>query len=50
MPRLIRTHRSYAVNLDRVDSFNDYEVRVDSFDIPLGRNYKEAFLNHFDFR
>jgi two-component system, response regulator PdtaR len=50
MPRLVRTHRSFAVNLDRVDSFNDYEVRVGEFDIPLGRNYKEAFLRYFDFR
>lgn len=50
VPRLIRTHRSYAVNLDRVDSFNDYEIRVGKYDIPLGRNYKEAFLRHFDFR
>lgn len=50
MPRLVRTHRSFAVNLDRVDSFNDYEVRVGEFDIPLGRNYKESFLRYFDFR
>ena len=50
MPRLVRTHRSFAVNLDRVDSFNEYEVRVGEFDIPLGRNYKESFLHHFDFR
>ena len=50
MPRLVRTHRSYAVNLDRVDSFNDHEVRIETHDVPLGRNYKEAFLSHFDFR
>jgi two-component system, response regulator PdtaR len=50
VPHLIRTHRSYAVNLDRVDSFNDYEIRVGKHDVPLGRNYKEAFLRYFDFR
>lgn len=50
MPRLIRTHRSFAVNLERVDSFNDYEIRVGEHDIPLGRNYKEEFLRYFDFR
>ncbi len=50
MPRLVRTHRSFAVNLDRVDSFNDYELRIGEQDIPLGRNYKEDFLRHFNFR
>ncbi len=50
MPRLIRTHRSYAVNLDRVESFNDYEIKVGEHDIPLGRNYKDEFLRQFDFR
>jgi two-component system, response regulator PdtaR len=50
MPRLVRTHRSFAVNLDRVDSFNDHEIRIETHDIPLGRNYKEDFLSHFDFR
>ena len=50
MPRLVRTHRSYAVNLDRVDSFNDYELSIGEREIPLGRNYKEDFLRHFNFR
>lgn len=50
MPRLIRTHRSFAVNLERVDSFNDYEIRIGEHDVPLGRNYKEEFLRYFEFR
>ncbi len=50
MPRLVRSHRSYAVNLDRVDSFNDYEMSIGEREVPLGRNYKEDFLRHFNFR
>lgn len=45
--RLVRTHRSYVVNLDRIDSFSDHEVVVAGHSIPLGRNYKDEFLRHF---
>ncbi|GAB2765649.1 hypothetical protein GCM10027275_03840 [Rhabdobacter roseus] len=47
---LVRTHRSFAVNLDRVESFNDYEIKVGDFEISLGRNYKDEFFHHFNFR
>lgn len=48
--KLVRVHRSYAVNLDRVESFNEYEISIAGQVIPLGRSYKEAFLTHFRFR
>lgn len=44
---LVRVHRSYAVNLLRVVAFNDYEVQVAGHTIPLGRVYKEEFIQHF---
>ncbi|NJB87478.1 DNA-binding LytR/AlgR family response regulator [Lewinella marina] len=49
VPRLVRTHRSFAVNLDQVESFTETEVQVGPRDIPLGRNYKQAFLDYFNF-
>lgn len=49
-PRLIRIHRSYAVNLNRVSTFNEREVSLPTRSLPLGRLYKPDFLRHFDIR
>ncbi|AQG80447.1 LytR/AlgR family response regulator transcription factor [Spirosoma montaniterrae] len=45
--RLTRTHRSFVVNLDRIESFSDHDVMVAGHSVPLGRNYKEEFMRHF---
>jgi len=45
--RLVRIHRSYAVNLDRVNTFSDREVCLLGLNLPLGRLYKPDFLRHF---
>ncbi|WP_315820541.1 LytTR family DNA-binding domain-containing protein [Paraflavitalea speifideaquila] len=41
---LVRIHRSYAVNINAIQSFNDQEVQINKAGLPIGRNYKEAFL------
>lgn len=48
--RLVRIHRSYAVNLGRVSTFNDREVCLPGLNLPLGRLYKPDFLRHFAIR
>lgn len=48
--RLVRIHRSYAVNLGRVSTFNEREVCLPGLNLPLGRLYKPDFLRHFDIR
>jgi DNA-binding LytR/AlgR family response regulator len=48
--RLIRIHRSYAVNLDAVQSFTEQTVLTGKGELPIGRNYKEDFLKRCDFR
>ncbi|GAB2558253.1 LytR/AlgR family response regulator transcription factor [Spirosoma aerophilum] len=48
--KLVRVHRSFAVNLAHVESFSDYEVQVPGQTVPLGRVYKEEFLHNFRFR
>lgn len=45
--RLIRIHRSYAVNIDAVSSFTEQEVTVNKDILPVGRQYKEAFWRQF---
>lgn len=44
-PQLIRVHRSYAVNLNHVDTFNEQEICVGLHIIPLSKNYREDFLH-----
>ena len=47
---LVRIHRSYAVNINAIQSFNEQVVEINQQHLPIGRNYKEEFMKHFDFR
>ncbi|MBS1564411.1 MAG: LytTR family transcriptional regulator DNA-binding domain-containing protein [Bacteroidetes bacterium] len=47
---LVRIHRSFAVNMEAVQSFNDQEIVINKIPIPIGRSYKEEFLKYFDFK
>ncbi|WP_426061851.1 LytR/AlgR family response regulator transcription factor [Hymenobacter sp. B1770] len=46
-PSLVRVHRSFAVNLLHVTSFNDSESIAHGISVPLGRQYKADFMRHF---
>jgi DNA-binding LytR/AlgR family response regulator len=48
--QLVRVHRSFAVNIHRVESFSETEATVAGQTVPLGRQYREAFLKQFLFR
>lgn len=50
LKNLVRVHRSFAVNINKIDSFNDYEINIGTHQIPLSRTYKEEFMKHFMFR
>ena len=50
MKNLIRVHRSFVVNINKIDSFNEYEVVVQGHAIPISRTYKDEFMKHFMFR
>lgn len=47
---MVRIHRSYAVNINIIQSFSDQEVNLSKMQLPIGRSYKEEFLKHFNFR
>jgi two-component system, response regulator PdtaR len=47
---LTRVHRSFVVNINKIDSFNEYEVMVQGHTIPISRTYKDEFMKHFMFR
>ncbi len=48
--RLVRVHRSYAVNIDEISSFDDQLIRIGKHEIPIGRNHRQEFLDHFNLR
>jgi two-component system, response regulator PdtaR len=51
---LVRIHRSFAVNINAIQSFTDQDLLVNKnptpISLPIGRSYKEGFLKNFDFR
>jgi two-component system, LytTR family, response regulator len=40
----LRIHKSYIINLDKVERFNSKQVEIDSEKIPLSRNKKEEII------
>jgi DNA-binding LytR/AlgR family response regulator len=49
-PRLIRVHRSFAVNLDEIISFDEHLIRVGTHEVPIGRNFRQEFMDQFNLR
>jgi two-component system, response regulator PdtaR len=47
---LVRVHRSFAVNVQRIEAFSEQGITVGTHTIPLGRSYKEEFMRQFMFR
>lgn len=45
----IRTHRSYIINLDKVEALEDNSVLIGEKYIPVGASYKEAFIDRLNF-
>lgn len=46
-PALVRVHRGFIVNIKNIDSFNEEEIIIGAYQIPIGRNYKDDFLKSF---
>ena len=46
--KIVRVHRSYAVNIANLDSFSDTEISMGKHLIPIGKNYKADFLRQFE--
>jgi len=42
--KFVRTHKSFAVNLDKIDSIKGNQISVANHIIPIGQTYKESFL------
>lgn len=46
--KIVRVHRSFAVNLVNLDSFSESEISLGKHLIPIGKNYKAEFLRQFE--
>lgn len=48
-PDLIRTHRSYVINVEKVDAIEGNRLFIGEKEIPVGRNYREEVNKYFNF-
>jgi len=48
--RIIRIHRSYAANLDAIQSFTETDVVIGKDTLPVSKSYRDAFLQQFGLR
>ncbi len=42
--KFFRTHRSYVVNIDKVDAINNHNVFIEKQEIPLGKSFRDDLL------
>ncbi len=45
-PRLLRVHKSYIINLDKVTAYSANLIEIGTHQIPIGRTYKELIMKH----
>lgn len=43
-PNLLRVHKSFIVNLDKVTAYSASAIEIDAHTIPIGRTYKELIM------
>ena len=42
----VRVHRSYIVNLRRIDAVEDHMLKLGNYEVPVGKSYQEEFARH----
>lgn len=42
--KFIRVHKSYIINIQKIDTFNSKFAEIDTFKIPLSRNKKDTLI------
>lgn len=43
-PNMLRVHKSYIVNLDKVTAYSASQLEINTHEIPIGRTYKELIM------
>ena len=44
--QFLRVHRSYIISLDKISGYTSMSVKMQATEIPIGRLYKQAVMNH----
>lgn len=44
--QFLRVHKSYIVNLKKIDAFNSSTIKITQHEIPVGRNFYKDLINH----
>lgn len=47
-PSIIRVHRSFSVNLEKVDAIDGHQLCLGGKKIPIGKNYRTMLKMHFN--
>ncbi len=47
-PEFIRTHRSYIVHMNKIDSVVRFHIMINNQSIPISDSYKDAIQRYFD--
>jgi DNA-binding LytR/AlgR family response regulator len=42
--KFFRTHKSFAINLDKMNSINGNQISISNYKIPIGQTFKSDFL------
>lgn len=42
--QFIRVHKSFIINLKKIDAFNSSQVKIEGIEIPVGRNYYKDLI------
>jgi two-component system LytT family response regulator len=42
----LRVHRSYIVNMQRIEAVEDYMLKLGPYEVPVGKSYQEEFLRN----
>lgn len=45
-PNLLRVHKSFMINLDKVTAYSANAIEIGDHEIPIGRTYKELITKH----
>jgi len=46
-PHFLRVHRSYIVNMQKVDSFEEYRLFIQKAEIPVSKTHRPEIIRHF---
>ena len=45
--QLVRVHRSFAVNINKIESFNEHKITIGNYQVPLSRTFRDEFMKYF---